>query len=98
MSSDNKTQKSTSGGDKRNHQRMLLTSRLRISHDSFGTIVVNTKDISEGGVFVLLGDVSLPPEGTIIEGQIWDGEEGRPIVKMKVVRLESDGIGLKFLD
>jgi hypothetical protein len=98
MSSDNGTPKSAREADKRIHQRTLLTSQLRITHASFGSIVVKTKDISEGGVYILTEKVSMPPEGTILEGQIHDGIEGRPIVRMEVVRLEANGIGLKFLD
>jgi hypothetical protein len=98
MSSDNGIPKSDHQADKRIHQRTSLTSQLRITHASFGSIEVKTKDISEGGVFILMENVSLPPEGTILEGQVQDGVEGRPVVRMEVIRVEPNGIGLRFID
>lgn len=98
MSSDNGTPKSAREADKRTHQRTSLTSQLRITHASFGSIVVKTKDISEGGVFIFMENVSLPPEGSVLEGQIDDGVEDRPVVRMEVTRVEPNGIGLKFID
>jgi len=53
--------------------------------------------MSDCGVFVLLGEASLE-HGAEVEGQVLDlpGPEA-PIVRMKVVRKEDDGVGLEFL-
>lgn len=40
----------------------------------------------------------MPPPGSVVEGQIQDEYGERPIVKMEVVRVDSEGVGLKFLD
>ena len=87
-----------SGRERRRHQRTPLNTKIRISHESFGSVVVRTRDISESGVFVVSGDAEMPPPGAIVEGQIQDGIDDRPVVLMEVVRVESDGIGLRFLD
>ena len=87
------------GRDKRNYPRTPLVTRLRLTHDSFGTVVVKTRDISQGGVYLVTEELPIPPVGTILQGQIQDdyGEE-RPVVKMEVVRLEPTGVGLRFVD
>ena len=88
-----------SGIERRVHERTPLSTPVRITHPSFGAVVVRTKDISHGGVFVLTGELeAVPTIGTVIEGQVQDGVEDRPIVKMKVVRIVPDGIGLQFLE
>jgi hypothetical protein len=86
------------GADNRRHERVPLTSRIRITHDSFGSVVVKTRDISLGGVYLVIDDLTMPPPGTVIEGQIQDEMEDRPVVRMEVVRIEPNGVGLKFLD
>jgi hypothetical protein len=89
---------SDSGGtNSRQHERVPLTSRIRITHESFGSVVVKTRDISLGGVYLIVDDLTMPPPGTVIEGQIQDEMEDRPVVRMEVVRIEPNGVGLKFL-
>lgn len=86
------------GTNNRRHERVPLSSRIRISHDSFGSVVVKTRDISFGGVYLIVDDLTMPPPGTVIEGQIQDEMEDRPVVLMEVVRVEPNGVGLKFLE
>ena len=86
------------GADNRQYERVALASRIRITHDTFGSVVVKTRDISVGGVYLIIDDLSMPPPGTVIEGQIQDEMEDRPVVRMEVVRVEPNGVGLKFLD
>ncbi len=86
------------GLEKRKHERTPLCACIRISHESFGTRVVKTRDISLGGVYLLVDDLQMPPEGTIIEGQVQDDYMERPVVKMEVVRIEPQGVGLRFID
>jgi len=81
----------------RNSQRTPFKSRIRITHPIQGTFETVTRDLSDRGVFVLLGDASLEA-GTEVQGQVLDlpGPEA-PVVPMKVVRIEADGVGLEFL-
>jgi len=81
----------------RNSQRTPFKSRIRITHPIQGTFETVTRDMSDCGVFVLLGEASLE-HGAEVEGQVLDlpGPEA-PIVRMKVVRKEDDGVGLEFL-
>ncbi len=86
------------GAEKRRHERMPLCARIRISHESFGTRIVKTRDISHGGVYLVIDDFQMPASGTVIQGQIQDDHMDRPVVNMEVVRLEPAGVGLKFIE
>ena len=87
-----------SGRDKRRHERMPLCVKIRITHDSFGSVVIKTRNISDNGVYLVGDELEMPPPGSVVEGQIQDEYGERPIVRMEVVRVDSEGAGLKFLD
>ena len=84
--------------EKRKHERTPLRTSIRIMHETFGEKLVQTRDISHGGVFLLTSDLELPPIGTIIQGQVQDEYGERPLVRMQIVRTEPDGVGLMFVD
>ncbi|MCB1860796.1 MAG: PilZ domain-containing protein [Chromatiaceae bacterium] len=88
----------TQDRDKREHVRTPLRTSIRLTHESFGELLVKTRDISHGGVFLLTGDLPMPPVGTIIEGQVQDGYGERPVVKMEIVRVSPGGVGLMFIE
>ncbi len=98
MSSDNGASKTGAGPEKRMYDRVPLITKIKITHASFGSIIVKTKNISHGGVYVLTENTSMLPVGRILEGQIQDGEDDRPIVRIEVVRIGQKGVGLKFLN
>jgi hypothetical protein len=60
-------------------------------------MLVQTRDISEGGVFILTPDQDLPPIGSIVSGQVQGMGEQAPILQMEIVREEPLGLGLKFI-
>jgi hypothetical protein len=88
----------TNDRDKRQHERTPLRTNIRITHATFGELLVKTRDISFGGVFLLTSDQPLPPIGTIIEGQVQDDYGERPVVKMEIVRVEAGGVGVMFIE
>jgi len=83
--------------EQRKHPRTALILEVKISHDSMESIMLLTRDISESGVFVVTGDTVLPPVGSVMEGQVQGEMENPPRVQMEVVRIEPDGVGLRFL-
>ncbi len=83
--------------DKRHFVRTPFTCRIKIQHESIGELIVKTRDISDGGVFVLLDPDQVPPIGSIVTGQVQGMPGEAPVVDMEVVRAESDGVGLRFL-
>ncbi len=84
--------------NKRKHERTPLQAKIKIIHQSFGEMIVRTRDISMGGVYILTDQLEIPPPGTRIAGQIQDDYTDRPVVEMEVVRVEPEGVGLKFVD
>jgi len=84
--------------DNRNDLRTPMRCQVKVSHPSIGEVMVNTRDISDGGLFLLTESISMPPVGTIVQGQVQGmGIEG-PILKLEIVRLEPAGTGLKFIN
>lgn len=65
-------------------------------HPSFGSMVVMTRDVSDGGVFLLMKEADRLPVGTVLEIQSLAFGESAPVLKAKVVRVSADGIGLVF--
>ncbi|MCB1761026.1 MAG: PilZ domain-containing protein [Gammaproteobacteria bacterium] len=88
----------SNGRERRQYERVPLRTRMRIMHESFGEAIVRSRDLSHGGVFIVTGDLPMPPVGTIIEGQVQDEYGERPLVKMEIMRFEPDGVGVKFCD
>lgn len=74
-----------------------MKARVKVSHPSIGEIVVNTRDISDGGVFLITEDIEMPPVGTIVTGQVQGLVGDAPILKMEIVRVEPSGVGLRFV-
>jgi hypothetical protein len=86
------------GPDQRRHIRTPFSCRIKITHESVGELLVKTRDISDGGVFVVLNPDQIPPVGTVLQGQVQGLMEDAPVLSMQVVRVEAGGVGLRFLD
>jgi len=83
--------------NRRKHSRISATINILIKHSSIGEKHIKTKDISDGGLFLLIEPEVMPPIGEVIVGQVIDIPDA-PIVDMEIVRVELDGIGLRYLD
>ena len=83
--------------NQRQHQRTPLRCNIKIWHDSIGEAVVTTRDISDGGVFLIMDAVQFPPIGSVLKGQVQGLMPDAPVVAMEIVRVEAGGIGLKFV-
>ncbi|MDB6063231.1 MAG: PilZ protein [Verrucomicrobiaceae bacterium] len=77
---------------------MRLRAEVKLKHPEAGELNAHTRDISEGGAFVFTENLLKPRVGDIIEVQV-QGLPGEPapIVPMRVVRIDRDGVGLEFL-
>lgn len=84
--------------DQRRHVRTPLSCRIKIMHESVGELTVKTRDISDGGVFVVLEPEHVPPIGTVVTGQVQGLVGDAPVLTMEVVRVEPTGVGLRFVD
>lgn len=78
--------------------RTTLKMRLRIEHPLHGELMVSTRDVSEGGVFVLIdqnqGQLKI---GERVRGQVQGLPIEAPVLSMEVIRVEPMGVGLRFL-
>ncbi len=84
--------------EKRKHVRTAFTCRIKIVTNDNNEMLVKTRDISDGGVFVVLEPDQMPPIGTIVSGQVQGLLDNAPVLKMEVVRMEPSGVGLRFLE
>lgn len=84
--------------EQRQHIRTKLTSNVKLTHPETGTIVVKTRDISDGGIYLLSKITNLPPVGSQVKVQLIDTPFEAPILDMRIVRYEGDGIGLAFIE
>ena len=85
--------------NQRQYPRTPMRCRIRISHPSIGEVYGQTRDLSDGGVFVENPDLAGLAPGTLVEGQVQDMPIEAPILKMMVQRcIPGEGAGLAFVD
>lgn len=85
--------------NQRQHPRTPMKCRIRISHPDIGDLYGQTRDLSDGGVFVENPDLAALAAGTIVEGQVQDMPIEAPILKMIIQRrIAGEGAGLAFVD
>lgn len=83
--------------NKRRHVRTPLVCRIKVTHNN-EELLVKTRDISDGGVFVVLEPEQVPPIGTMVTGQVQGLMDDAPVLEMEVVRIEPSGVGLRFIN
>jgi len=82
--------------DKRQHTRTPLTTRIKLTHPAVGELVLRTRDLSHGGLFVYKDGHRLPAVGTVVEVQVQDTPHEAPVVRMEIVREDDEGLGMQF--
>jgi|GEM_PF-651300 len=86
--------------EKRDRHRSTVRVPFNVSHESFGSVTVHSRDISVGGIFAV-NDIGMkiPPEGSIIDVQVAGLGGYAGDIQAEVVRIdgEGEGFGLKFL-
>ena len=84
--------------DKRQHIRTKLRSEVELSHPEVGNLKLHTGDISNGGAYILTEGNALPSVGEMVLVQVQGlGGADASVIKMKIVRSDSEGIGLEFV-
>ena len=84
--------------NRRRHPRHALSVDVKIAHPQFGEKIVKTKNVSESGLFILVEPSDMPLIGEIVQGQVQGEADDLPVVNMKIVRVDNDGLGLQFID
>ena len=83
--------------NKRQHERYPLSVDVRITHPDIGDKMVKTRNISDSGLFIIVEPTEMPAVGEVVQGQVQSEHDDMPVVSMKIVRMEDDGLGLQFL-
>lgn len=85
--------------NKRQYPRTMMKCRIRISHPHLGDVYGQTRDLSDGGVFVENPQLANLPPGTEVSGQVQDMPIEAPVLRMVIQRvIPGEGAGLAFLD
>jgi hypothetical protein len=97
-------QKAVSAGtmaenDRRIHSRTAMSAKVKVIHESLGEFVFSTRDISDGGVFIVIDTEPFEPTiGDKIQVQVQGLPVPAPVLEMVIVRKTIDGYGLQFAD
>ena len=84
----------------RNSPRTPIKMKVNLVMSEAGEMLAVTRDISDSGIFVLLDAEKVPDVGQQVRVQVQGLPNGieAPWVEMRVVRIESEGIGLMIVD
>lgn len=83
--------------NQRQQVRTPMKCRIKISHPSIGELLAQTRDLSDSGVYVKHPEVTVLAVGTEVIGQVQDLPFPAPVLKMEVMRVDAEGVGLRFL-
>ncbi len=85
--------------EQRRYVRRPTRAVVEMHHPSFGTIEIGARDLSDGGIYALMGNYQAPPVGTTVMVRIkrYTGVINQQPVPMLVVHQQADGIGLAFV-
>ncbi|MCL7944893.1 PilZ domain-containing protein [Marinobacter sp. ATCH36] len=87
------------GNDRRIHNRTAMSAKVRVTHEELGEFVFSTRDISDGGVFLVVDTEPFAPSiGDKVQVQVQGLPVPAPVLDMVVVRKTNDGFGLQFAD
>ncbi|TGN41822.1 PilZ domain-containing protein [Marinobacter confluentis] len=85
--------------DRRIHSRTAMSAKVKVTHESLGEFVFSTRDISDGGVFIVVDTEPFGPAiGDKVQVQVQGLPVPAPVLDMVVVRKTIDGFGLQFAD
>jgi len=84
--------------NKRRHVRIELPAKVKLIHPDIGEVVLKTRDVSDGGVYIMCDNPGLLPVGSVVQMQVISDDVEMPIVAAKIVRNDSQGIGMEFED
>jgi hypothetical protein len=83
----------------RKFPRTRLRAEVKLSHPKVGEQHSHTRDISEGGAFIMAEGIVLPEIGDVVEVQVQGlPGEAAPVVRMRVIRIDKEGVALEFVD
>ena len=84
--------------EKRKYKRKLVNANIKLFHSSFGEIESTARDISNGGIFVIVHPENELPAGSELKMQLLDSSDPDVVFNMQVVRHDKAGMGLMFIN
>lgn len=91
--------KKTPSKENRESVRTPLRARVKFSHPEVGDLKLHTENISDGGAYILAEGNELPCIGETVAVQVQGiGQGEAPVVMMRIVRIDKDGMGLEFVN
>lgn len=82
--------------NQRKHPRTFLKCRILIRHPVLGEVIAQTRDLSDGGVYVKDPRLATLTPGERMSGQVQDLPVAAPVLQMEVMRVDAEGAGLRF--
>ncbi len=82
--------------ERRAHVRTTVALEVALDDGVSPARHYRTRDISDGGMFVLLDGAPAPPLGTLVKVRLRGMVAGAPLLKMRVVRDSGEGVALRL--
>lgn len=84
--------------EQRRFARVPSSAIVEMQHPVLGMIEVKARDLSDGGIFVMMGQYPAPPIGTTLLVRIkrHTGLINQEPIAMQVVHHQGGGVGLAF--
>jgi len=84
--------------DQRQHNRTMVSTKVKLTHHETGSGIFHTRDISNGGLYLLRENGTLPALGELVRVQAQGMAVEAPVILMRVVREDAEGIGLEIVE
>ncbi|QSP94122.1 PilZ domain-containing protein [Marinobacter salinisoli] len=85
------------GQDRRQHIRTAMNAKVKVVHPELGEYLFATRDISDGGVFIVVEEQAFEAAiGDHVTVQVQGLPIPAPVLSMEIVRRTADGYGLQF--
>ncbi|MCL6417863.1 PilZ domain-containing protein [Aestuariirhabdus sp. Z084] len=84
--------------EKRRHLRTEMKLMIRVWGEQTPETILHTRDLSDGGLFLLVEEGDSPPIGATVNVQVQGLPVEAPVKQMQVVRVEPSGVGLMHID
>jgi hypothetical protein len=74
-----------------------MSAKVKVVHPELGEFLFSTRDISDGGVFIIVDGQAFEPNiGDKVTVQVQGLPVPAPVLDMLIVRKTNDGLGLQF--
>ncbi len=85
--------------EQRHCERVPSSALVEMQHPNLGLIEIKARDLSDGGISVMMGNFPAPPKGLVVMVRIkrYTGVINQEPVPMRVVHHQLGCVGLAFV-